>query len=221
MRIGDIAWCKLILSAADEMGVALTRDHLRAFAELGRELIKWNRKVNLTAITKPVEVATKHFVDSLAPLADIPECARVLDMGCGAGFPGLPVKIVRPDLELTLIDSVRKKISFVKTMIRTLNLGGITAFDVRAEDFCRKSDQAQAYQVVTCRALANSAQTVAWGLPFLAPGGMILLLKTPLEQKEAGPLYNLAREQNLKVDQKPYLLPKTDHKRVLIKIERL
>lgn len=221
MKIGDEAWGELIISAASELGVALNRSHTSQFALYGRELLRWNRKTNLTAITKPDDVALKHFVDSLALVPFMPNKAGVLDIGCGAGFPGIPIKVVRPDLRLMLIDGVRKKISFVKTMIHTLNLEGIQALNARAEELSQETDQSQRYQVVICRALADAAKAISWGLPFLAPGGMIMLLKGVLAEKESKPLRALVDEKKLALEVDAYQLPHTNFNRVLIKVSRL
>jgi 16S rRNA (guanine527-N7)-methyltransferase len=220
MKIGDEAWSELIISGARELGVAVNRDQTTQFVQYGRELLRWNRKTNLTAITKPREVALKHFVDSLAPVPVIPLNAAVLDIGCGAGLPGIPLRILRPDLDMTLIDGVRKKISFVKTMIHTLNLERIKALNARAEQLSQKADQSQRYQVVVCRALADAAKAVSWGLPFLAPGGMIMLLKGVLAEKESKPLKALVDKKKLALEVKEYQLPHTTFKRVLIKVSR-
>ena len=102
-------------------------------------LIQENEKYNLTAITNFEDVVKKHFLDSIIPYKNIPKNSKIIDVGTGAGFPGVPLKIIRPDLEITLIDSLNKRINFLNKLIEKLKLNNISAYHFRAEDFCVKN----------------------------------------------------------------------------------
>ena len=131
MQIGDSEWNRLIVNGAETLGVQVSAFQVAQFSDHIRELLLWNRKTNLTAITLPSEVAIKHVVDSLAIARWIHPEASVLDVGSGGGFPGIPLKILMPSLSVTLIDSSRKKNSFQRHVIRTLGLANINALQTR------------------------------------------------------------------------------------------
>lgn len=177
-------WMDTIQQGAAELKVPVTEGMLHGFAEHARLLAVWNRKVNLTAITDPREVAVKHFVDSLAPVPWLPHGATVLDIGSGAGFPGIPVKVVRPDLRVVLVDAVRKKVSFLQQVIRSLELTGISARHARAEALAGEPEMAGAFDVVICRALSELADFVALASPLMAPGGLAAALKGRVSRDE-------------------------------------
>ncbi len=167
MHLGSADWKKLIVDGALRMGIDLSGEHTAAFARHAAELMQWNRKTNLTAITDPKAVALKHFVDCLAPVPKIPQCIRVLDIGSGGGFPGIPLAIVRPDLQVILIDASRKKISFLKHLIRTLPLAHTQALHIRSESLAADPDHAGAYGVIICRAFAALDDFITAAKPVL------------------------------------------------------
>ena len=126
MEIGTNEWSNFLIDQAKTIGIDFDRTQNRLFSAHAAELIKWNRKINLTTLTDPIEVASNHFLDSLVPARFIPtHAAMLLDIGSGGGFPGLPLKVLLPELSVTLIDASRKKISFLKHVIRTLKLDNI------------------------------------------------------------------------------------------------
>ena len=127
MQIGSDLWRQLIVKGAAEYDIDVTPLQADQFARHAGLLLEWNRKINLTAIVDPVQVAVKHYLDALIPLTHIPHDGPLLDVGTGAGFPGLVLKIMRPDQPMALIDGSRKKISFIKTIIRQLGLPQIEA----------------------------------------------------------------------------------------------
>lgn len=144
-------------------------------------LLEVNSHTNLTAITDPNEVKIKHFKDSLTVLDYIKEGDKVLDIGAGAGFPGIPLRIEK-DIELTLIDSVNKKVKFMNEVIEKLELENARAIHVRAEDFAK--DQREKYDVVVSRAVANMRTLSEYCLPFLKVGGLFIALKGPKAMEE-------------------------------------
>lgn len=148
------------------------------YAEMLRER---NEKINLTAITEPEEVKIKHFLDSCSAAELLPGGASVLDIGSGAGFPGLPLKIVRPDLTVTLLDSVNKKVAFVSDVVAELKLSRVTAVHARIEDFPHKGE----YDAVVSRAVAELSTLAEYALPFVKIGGAFIAYKSEKAESEA------------------------------------
>lgn len=144
-------------------------------------LLEVNAHTNLTAITNPREIEIKHFKDSLTVLSYIKEKDKVLDIGAGAGFPGLPLRIEK-DFDLTLIDSVNKKVVFMNEVIEKLGLKNTTAIHTRAEDYAR--EKRESFDVVVSRAVANMATLSEYALPFLKVGGLFIALKGPKAEEE-------------------------------------
>lgn len=144
---------------------------------LGQELLRWNRTHNLTAITDPAEVREKHLVDSLTLLPLLKDATRLLDLGSGAGFPALPLKLVCPALEVVSVDAVGKKIAFQRHVARTLRLTGFSAVHGRAEDLPGTPLCAAGFDVVTARALGSLPLLARLAAPCLVPGGRLIAMK--------------------------------------------
>lgn len=149
-----------------------------------RELVSWNEKVNLTAITEPNEIITKHFLDSAAPAEYIGEGASVIDVGCGAGFPGLVLKLLRNDINLTLLDSLDKRLKFLDFVINETETEGIALLHMRAEDGGRDRKYREKFDVAVSRAVANMAVLCEYCLPFVKTGGKLIALKGPKTAEE-------------------------------------
>lgn len=165
----------LLRKGAAELGLDLSAgdsDRLDLFAE---ELKRWNRKINLTAITDDQGIAVKHLVDSLSLLQVVDGAGRLLDIGSGGGFPSIPVKIVRPDLEIVSVDSVVKKISFQKQAARLLGFTGFTALHVRAETLAAEYEAS--FDWVVSRAFSDIPSFLGMALPVLKPEGRIVAMK--------------------------------------------
>ena len=184
MEIGSTLWTDRIRQGAADLGVPLTDRMTERFADHARLLVTWNRKINLTAITAPEDLAVKHFVDALAPAPMIPRGARVLDVGAGGGFPGIVLKVARPDLTMTLVDAVRKKVSFMQHVIRAQAMEGVLARHIRAEDLAKEPAMAGAFDLVVCRALSNLADFLSLARPLVASGGMAVAMKGRLAPEE-------------------------------------
>jgi 16S rRNA (guanine527-N7)-methyltransferase len=133
--------------------------------------------MNLTSITSYDEIAKKHFIDSLSLLPWMDENIKLLDIGAGAGFPGLPLKIVRPDIKLTLLDSTRKKVNFLRETADMLGLMDVECIHARAEELNRKPEYSGRFDACTARAVARLSKLVRYALPFLKPGGFFLAMK--------------------------------------------
>ena len=159
------------------LGVILESDVLARLERLGQELLHWNRTHNLTAITEPSEIREKHLADSLTLLPLLGTAARLLDLGSGAGFPALPMKIVCPALEVVSVDAVAKKIAFQRHVARTLHLTGFTAVHGRAEDLPGSPCCGAGFDLVTARALGSLPLLARLAAPCLAPGGRLIAMK--------------------------------------------
>ncbi|MBJ6748613.1 16S rRNA (guanine(527)-N(7))-methyltransferase RsmG [Geomonas anaerohicana] len=165
----------LLKKGSAELGIDLTPGQLNALDLFAEELKKWNRKINLTAITDDEGIAVKHLVDSLSLLKVVRGPGSMLDIGSGGGFPGIPVKLVQPDLEIVSVDAVVKKISFQKQAVRLLNLVGFDAQHVRAETLAVQ--YAGHFDWVVSRAFSDIPSFVAMALPVLKDGGRIVAMK--------------------------------------------
>lgn len=187
MEIGSAEWQQLIIDGAQSFEINIDQSYTEQFAIHAAELIKWNRKINLTTITRPKDVALKHFLDSIIPSLLIPPGAKILDIGSGGGFPGIPLKILMPSLSVVLIDASRKKISFLKHVIRTLKLENIEAWHMRAEELAQKQAAAKRFDVIISRALASVENLILMAAPLLAKDGVIVAMKgaKPLQEIEA------------------------------------
>ncbi len=147
-------------------------------------LIEWNEKVNLTAISEKGEVAAKHFADSALPLSEIERGASLIDVGTGAGFPGVVIKILRPDVKLTLLDSLNKRIVFLKELCDKLGLSDVECIHARAEDGAREARLRESFDMATARAVASAPFLAEWLTPYLKIGGKALLYKGPQAEEE-------------------------------------
>jgi len=227
MKIGTNEWSKLIIYGARSFDLDLDRRHTDRFAAYAAELLHWNKTINLTTITDPYEVAVKHFVDSLAPAKLVSPGATLLDIGSGGGFPGIPLKVVVPTLSITLIDASRKKVSFLKHVIRTLKLEGIEALHIRAQDLAGDPAYRKYFDSITSRALTDLKSFIHQALPLLSSKGKIIALKGIVDQTEVETVrsYVLEEHNNSGSDCHPYCLavetyelPFTQSKRSIIKI---
>lgn len=168
----------MFLEGVRQLGLALSETQLEQFLTYRTELLDWNTRMNLTAITKPEEVLLKHFLDSLTllPLIDKPRL-RLLDIGTGAGFPGLPLKIARPQWSVTLLEATGKKVTFVNHVIEALLLKDVVAVHGRAEEFAHKREYRAKFDVVTARAVAAIPTLLEYSAPYCHVGGLIIFPK--------------------------------------------
>lgn len=171
----DINRLSELFSASD---VSINESQLSAFGRYADLLVEWNEKINLTAITDPKGIEEKHFLDSCLPLNlfDIPSNAAVIDVGTGAGFPGIPFKIMRPDISLTLLDSLQKRIGFLNAVLDAVSLSA-EAVHGRAEDMGKLSNMREQYDIATARAVARLSVLSEYCLPFVKVEGYFIALK--------------------------------------------
>lgn len=172
-------------SMAADFGVALDETALDRFAVYAEKLVSWNEKINLTAITDPEGITVKHFADSLAVFryADIPQNAKVIDVGTGAGFPGVAMLIARPDIMLTLLDSTKKKLLVIDDILSELGLKAQT-LHARAEEAAKKAEYREQFDFATARAVANLRELSEYCLPFVKKGGSFISMKSAKTDEE-------------------------------------
>ena len=165
----------IVAQEAKEMRLLLSAHEITSLETYAAELVKWNSKVNLTAITDHKEIAIKHFVDSLALAQYITPADRMLDIGSGAGLPIIPLKIIRPDTAMVSVDAIAKKIHFQRHIIRLLNLQNIEAIHARIETLHKT--QGNSFSVITSRAFTRLDRFVSLAVPLLADGGVLIAMK--------------------------------------------
>lgn len=207
-----------------QMGIELTDYQIDQFYDYYELLIHWNSMVNLTAITQMEEVVTKHFVDSLSLkkiIVDIDQKPyKLIDVGTGAGFPGIPLKIVFPELQITLLDSLNKRVKFLNEVIENLQLKEIISIHGRAEDLGRDNVSRETYDLCVSRAVANLATLSEYCMPFVKTGGYFVPYKSGKLEEELengrGAVKKLSGEIE---DIVTFTLPNADE-RSLVKIRK-
>lgn len=174
----------IITNGAARLGLNITERQTEQLIKYARLLQEWNEKINLTAITDDEGIAVKHFLDSMTAICTGRVGNKVIDVGTGAGFPGLVLKIMRPEIELTLLDSLNKRINFLKAVSEELGLEGTEFIHARAEDGGRNGALRAGFDTVVSRAVANMTTLSEWCIPFLRKNGYFLALKGPLADEE-------------------------------------
>jgi 16S rRNA (guanine527-N7)-methyltransferase len=203
---------ELLINGAEQLGIILTIEQVNSLFIYLAELKKWNHKMNLTAIRGERDIIIKHVLDSLSYLrgfAPSPE-QRLLDIGSGAGFPAIPIKITHPEIEVVLVESIRKKAGFLRHVIRTMRLANIEVVDKRIEELSKKYHEA--FDIVTARAFAEMKSVISAGLPYLKSDGLFVLSRGPNEI-----ISNQDLEGSSVVLQKrmAFSLPHSDYQRVI------
>lgn len=173
----QVEFNELMISYAKEMSLMFTEEQLNQFYKYMNLLIEWNNKINLTAIVKPKEIILKHFIDSLTINSYIDKNQVLVDVGTGAGFPGVPIKIYRPDLKVVLVDSLNKRINFLEEVITQLRLEKIETVHSRIEDFGKDNKYRESFDIVTARAVANLSVLSEYLLPLTKVGGKCICMK--------------------------------------------
>ena len=197
---------------ADALGIGLSPDQTDLLAAHAQELQLWNAKMNLTAIKDIRLVAYKHFVDALAAAQFLDRPSRIMDIGSGAGFPAVPMKVLCPDLDVTMVDAVRKKVSFLNHVVRTLKLDNTRAVHARVEELAKDSGYFHMYDAVTARGFADLEKLVDLAGSMLAPGGRIYALKGDHALEEITP----ELETQFEITHEYYTLPFVEAQRVVV-----
>ena len=162
-----------------DLNIKLDEEQIKKFYIYMNLLIDWNEKINLTSIIKPEEMILKHFIDCLTIAKYIEENSELMDMGTGAGFPGIPLKIYRDDLKIVLADSLNKRLNFLNEVIDTLKLDSIETIHTRAEELGKNKKYREQFDIATSRAVANLATLSEYLLPFVKVGGKCICMKGP------------------------------------------
>ncbi|MCD0072433.1 16S rRNA (guanine(527)-N(7))-methyltransferase RsmG [Streptococcus agalactiae] len=210
------AFCQVLI----EHGITLTDKQKKQFETYFRLLVEWNEKINLTAITDKEEVYLKHFYDSIAPILQgyiDNSPLSILDIGAGAGFPSIPMKILYPEIDITIIDSLNKRINFLNILANELELSGVHFFHGRAEDFGQDRVFRAKFDIVTARAVARMQVLAELTIPFLKVNGRLIALKAAAAEEEL-----ISAEKALKTlfsqvtVNKNYKLPNGDDRNITI-----
>ena len=173
---------EILESGFGKLGIDINDEKITLLEKYAEMLTEWNEKMNLTAICDKDGIATKHFLDSGTALLTDKVKGRVIDVGCGAGFPGLVLKILKDDIDLVLLDSLNKRLNFLNAVIDEIGLGGVETVHARAEDGARR--MREQFDTAVSRALANMTVLAELCLPFVKVGGYFLALKGPLADEE-------------------------------------
>jgi 16S rRNA (guanine527-N7)-methyltransferase len=203
---------ELLKSGAEALGVPLSTEQLNSFFIYFAELRKWNKQINLTTITDEQDIVIKHGLDSLSYIKGfVPtQGMGLLDMGSGAGFPALPIKIAHPEINILMVESVKKKASFLRHIIRTLKLTNADVADKRIEEL--PALLLASFDIVTARAFANMKTALASGAMFLKPGGLMVLSRGPEETIQDSEL----NRAGVSLERRIVLtLPRSDNKRAI------
>ena len=215
---------KVLTEGCAYFNIALEEVQIKQFLDYYELLIDWNKVMNLTGIVDFDEVLQKHFVDSLALVKgiDLGSGKKIMDIGTGAGFPGIPLKIAFPHLEIVLLDSLGKRVHFLQAVISRLGLKGITAIHGRAEDFARENGYREQFDVCVSRAVANLSSLSEYCLPYVKRGGCFVSYKSGVIEEELNQakkaIYLLGgeRQEVLK-----FTLPGSDIERSLVVIKKI
>jgi len=213
----------LLQSFCKDINIDLSNDQCNQFMKYYNLLIETNKVMNLTAITDFDEVVIKHFIDSiyLGKYIDLHNYTRLMDLGTGAGFPGVPLKIVYPNLKITLVDSLNKRIQFLNDVIKELNLGKIEAIHDRAETLAHNNDYREKYDLIVSRAVSNLSTLNEYCIPFIKKEGYFISYKSGDIEEELENSNKAISILGSKVDRiEKYNLPGTDINRSLVIIKK-
>ena len=200
----------------------LTEKQLQQFEDYMKLLLEWNEKINLTAITEEDDIILKHFVDSLTISKYIKKNSNIVDVGTGAGFPGIPVKIAHEDVDVTLVDSLNKRILFLNEVIEKLKLQKVQTLHFRAEEFGQNKKYRESFDIATSRAVANLSTLVEYLLPLVKVGGICICMKGSEVEEELENSKKAIQILGGKIENvEEFTLPDSDIKRNIVIIKKV
>lgn len=210
--------------AAAKYGLKLTESQISDFNVYYELLVEWNQKINLTALTSPEDVAVKHIIDSLSCFKQelFKPGTTLIDVGTGAGFPGLPLKIYYPELKLTLLDSLNKRVKFLQLVVDKLNLNGMEVIHARSEEAARQKKYREKFDLASARAVARLPILAEYCLPFVKVGGTFIALKGRQYEEEITEADKAVKVLGGKITEAvPVKLPGLEDKRAVIYIAKI
>ncbi|MCI6232916.1 MAG: 16S rRNA (guanine(527)-N(7))-methyltransferase RsmG [Selenomonas sp.] len=211
-------------AAAEAASLSLSEDQILKFTRYDALLVDWNERMNLTAITEPRDVAVKHMIDSLTAYDKklFDGAPTVIDVGTGAGFPGVPLKIFDPSIRLTLMDSLAKRLAFLEAVVEDLGLTGVTCVHARAEDAAREQQHRERYDIAVSRAVARLPVLLEYTLPFVKKGGHLIALKGRTAEEEATDAKRALKLLGGRLETiRPVTLPGLSDKRAVLTITKI
>lgn len=203
------------------LGVRFSVEQIEQFYKYMNLLIEWDEKMNLTAITEPKEIILKHFIDSITILKYIDDNSKLVDVGTGAGFPGVPLSIMNPTLKITLVDSLNKRLIFLQEVVKELNLKNIEIVHARAEEFGQNKNYREKFDIATSRAVANLATLSEYLVPLVKIDGKIISMKASNAKEEINDAQKAIEVLGGKIEKiEEFDLPESDIGRTIIIIDK-
>ncbi len=214
----------LFIDCMKKFGTEVSEEKLNQLEIYSSLLVEWNEKMNLTAITDPEGIAVRHFADSVSPLFyhEFKDNCKIIDVGTGAGFPGVPIKILRPDIEITLMDSLNKRINFLKEVREKTGIENVECVHARAEEFSRKPEYREQYDIGISRAVANLRVLSEYVIPFVKVGGYFISMKAMDIEEEVNDAKGKIKELGGEIQEiKTIEIPNSDVLRKLVIIKKV
>ena len=213
---------KIFNNYLEKLNLTLTEEQIEKFYNYMNLLIEWNKKINLTAIVEPKDIILKHFIDSLTIEKYIKKGENIIDVGTGAGFPGIPLKIAREDLKITLADSLNKRINFLNEVINKLDLKNIETIHTRAEELGKNKKYREKFDIATSRAVANMSTLSEYLIPFIKVEGKCICMKSSDIDTELENAKNAINILGCKIESKDkFNLPNSDLGRSVIILKKV
>ena len=204
-----------------DLGIVFLVEQIEQFFDYMNLLIEWNEKINLTAITDPEEIILKHFIDSITILKELEDNSKVVDVGTGAGFPGIPLSIMNPSLKITLVDSLNKRLIFLQEVVDKLNLKNVEIVHARAEEFGQNKKYREKFDISTSRAVANLSTLSEYLIPLVKVDGKVISMKASQAQEEINDAQKAIEVLGGKIEKiDEFNLPQSDIGRTVIIIKK-
>ena len=212
---------KELKNKAEQINIILEERQIENFYKYMNLLLEWNEKMNLTAITDPDEIIFKHFIDSITILKEIKDNSKLVDVGTGAGFPGIPLSIMKPTLKITLVDSLNKRLIFLQEVVKELELKNIEIIHARAEELGQNKEYREMFDVATSRAVANLSTLSEYLIPLVKINGKVISMKASGAQNEINEARKAIKVLGGAIEKiEEFNLPQTDIGRTIIVIKK-